>query len=117
MTIKLYDLYNHLKYTKEGKFIMYKINNLQDNDDICVADAKAGMRVIEYMRNLSVMSSTAIIAYYCSRMNVRKGQLLINLEDNEYTISSGAMQWSVGNVETVADVKGVGDFFWQSNKR
>lgn len=44
-------------------------------------------------------------------MNVRKRQLLINLEDNEYTISSGAMQWSVGNVEVVAGVKGVGDFF------
>ena len=59
---------------------------------------------------------TAITAYYCSRMNVRKRQLLINLEDNEYTISSGAMQWSVGNVEAVADVKGVGDFFGKAIK-
>ena len=64
---------------------MYRINNLQDNDDIRVADAKAGMKVIEYMSDLSVMPSTAITAYYCSRMNVRKRQLLINLEDNEYT--------------------------------
>lgn len=68
------------------------------------------------MSDLSVMPSTAIIAYYCSRMNVRKRQLLINLEDNEYTISSGAMQWSVGNVEVVADVKGVGDFFGKAIK-
>ena len=95
---------------------MYRINNLQDNDDIRVADAKAGMKVIEYMSDLSVMPSTAITAYYCSRMNVRKRQLLINLEDNEYTISSGAMQWSVGNVEAVADVKGVGDFFGKAIK-
>lgn len=68
------------------------------------------------MSDLSVMPSTAIIAYYCSRMNVRKRQLLISLEDNEYTISSGAMQWSVGNVEVVADVKGVGDFFGKAIK-
>ena len=84
---------------------MYRINNLQDNDDIRVADVKAGMKVIEYMSDLSVMPSTAITAYYCSRMNVRKRQLLINLENNEYTVSSGSMQWSVGNVEAVADVK------------
>lgn len=34
---------------------MYRINNLQDNDDIRVADIKAGMKVIEYMSDLSVM--------------------------------------------------------------
>ena len=45
---------------------MYKISNLQDNDDIRIADAKAGMKVIEYMSDLSVMPSTAITAYYCS---------------------------------------------------
>lgn len=59
---------------------MYKINNLSDNDDIRIADAKAGMKVIEYMSDLSVMPSTAVIAYYCSRMGVRKRQLIINLE-------------------------------------
>ena len=65
---------------------MYKINNLLENDDIRTAEVKAGMRVIEYMSDLSVMPSTAITAYYCSRMNVRKRQLIINLEGNEYTI-------------------------------
>ena len=89
---------------------MYKINNLLENDDIRVADSKAGMNVIEYLSDLSVMPSTAITAYYCSRMNVRKRQLLIELNGNEYTLSSGAMQWFVGNIEAVADVKGVGDF-------
>ena len=95
---------------------MFRINNLQDNDDIRIADAKAGMKVIEYMSDLSVMPSTAITAYYCSRMNVRKRQLILELENNEYTVSSGSMQWSVGNVEAVADVKGVGDFFGKAIK-
>ena len=63
---------------------MYKINNLLENDDIRVADSKAGMKVIEYLSDLSVMPSTAITAYYCSRMNVRKRQLLIELNGNEY---------------------------------
>ena len=95
---------------------MFKINNLQENDDIRVADAKAGMKVMEYLNDLSVMPETAITAYYCSRMNVRKRQLLINLENNEYTVSSGAMQWSVGDVDAVADVKGVGDFLGKAIK-
>lgn len=95
---------------------MFKINNLQENDDIRVADAKAGMKVIEYLSDLSVMPETAITTYYCSRMNFRKRQLLINLENNEYTVSSGAMQWSVGDVEAVADVKGVGDFLGKAIK-
>ena len=95
---------------------MFKINNLQDNDDIRIADAKAGMKVIEYMSDLSVMPHTAITAYYCSRMNVRKRQLIIDLKNNEYTVSLGSMQWSVGDVEAVADVKGVGDFLGKAIK-
>ena len=95
---------------------MYKINNLFENDDIRISDAKAGMKVIEYMADLSVMPSTAMLAYYCSRMNVRKKQLVIELEGSEYTLSAGAMQWFVGNIESVADVKGVGDFIGKAIK-
>lgn len=95
---------------------MYKIQNLLDNDDIRTADTKAGMKVIEYMSDLSVMPSTAMVAYYCNRMNVRKRQLIIELNDDEYTISAGAMQWTVGNVTAVADVKGVGDFLGKAIK-
>ena len=95
---------------------MYKISNLYENDDIRIADSKAGMKVIEYLSDLSVMPSSAVTAYYCSRMNVRKRQLVIELDGNEYTLSAGAMQWSVGNVEAVADVKGVGDFLGKAIK-
>ncbi|MBQ2938435.1 MAG: AIM24 family protein [Clostridia bacterium] len=95
---------------------MYKISNLFENDDIRIADSKAGMKVIEYLSDLSVMPSSAITAYYCARMNVRKKQLVIELDGNEYTLSSGAMQWSVGNVEAVADVKGVGDLLGKAIK-
>jgi len=70
---------------------MYKIQNLLDNDDICTADIKSSMRVIEYMSNLSIFSSTAMLEYYCNRMNVRKRQLIIELNNTEYTISAGAM--------------------------
>ena len=48
-------------------------------------------------------------AYYASEMNVRKRQVLIELNGNAYTISAGAMQWTSGNVKMAADVKGFGD--------
>ena len=44
-------------------------------------------------------------------MNVRKRQVLIELNGDAYTISAGAMQWTAGAVKMVADVKGIGDFF------
>ena len=95
---------------------MYKINNLLENDDIRKVDEKEGMTVIEYTKDLSVMPSTAVLSYYCAQMNVRKRQLMINLDDTEYTISAGAMQWIAGNVASVADVKGVGDFLGKAIK-
>ena len=42
-------------------------------------------------------------------MNVRKRQVLIELSNSEYTVSAGAMQWTLGNVEIESGVKGVGD--------
>ncbi len=49
-------------------------------------------------------------------MNIRKRQVLIQLEDDEYILSAGAMQWMLGNVQAVADVKGVGDFIGKAIK-
>lgn len=49
-------------------------------------------------------------------MNVRKRQVLIEINDNEYTVSAGAMQWTLGNVEVTSDVKGVGDLFGKAIK-
>lgn len=95
---------------------MYAIKNLLSNDDVRTIDQKDGMRVIEYVNDLSVMPSTAVLAYYCAKMNVRKRQLIINLDDTEYVISAGAMQWTVGNVSAIADVKGVGDFLGKAIK-
>lgn len=95
---------------------MFQVKNLLENDDVKKVDQKDGMLIIEYTKDLSVMPSTAINAYYCAQMNVRKRQLVINLNNREYTISAGAMQWTVGNVNAVADVKGVGDFLGKAIK-
>lgn len=73
--------------------------------------SKGGVKVLEYKKDLSVDTASAINAYFASEMNVRKRQVLIELNSDAYTISAGAMQWTAGNVKMAADVKGIGDFF------
>lgn len=95
---------------------MYQIKNFLDNDDIRVAEEKGNIKIVEYLRDLSVNPATAITQYYAAQMNVRKRQALIELKGDEYVTSAGAMQWMLGNVESVTDVKGVGDFIGKALK-
>lgn len=95
---------------------MYQIKNFLDNDDIRVAEHKGNIKIVEYMTDLSVNPYNCITQYYAARMNVRKRQTLIELNGDEYITSAGAMQWTLGNVESVTDVKGVGDFLGKALK-
>ena len=95
---------------------MYQIKNFLDNDDIRVADQKGNIKIVEYMTDLSVNLNNCITQYYASRMNVRKRQVLIELQNDAYITSAGAMQWTLGNVQAVTDVKGVGDFLGKAIK-
>lgn len=90
---------------------MVTCKNLTENKNIEIVEAKGGVKVIEYKKDLSVSSEQAMTAYFASEMNVRKRQVLIELRNNAYTISAGAMQWTAGNVKMAADVKGIGDLF------
>jgi len=89
----------------------YQIRNFLDNDDIKTLDQQGPFRVVEYQRDLSVMPSSAMIAYYSAEMNVRKRQLVCELSKAPVTIQAGAMQWMLGNVQATTGVKGVGDLF------
>lgn len=89
--------------------ITYK--NLYENKNIEIIESKGDVKVLEYKKDLSVNTESAINAYFASQMNVRKRQVLVELKGNAYVISAGAMQWTAGNVSMVADVKGLGDLF------
>ena len=89
---------------------MFKINNFQDNDDVKTLDCLGPFTVIEYQRDLSVMPSSAMIAYYSSQMNVRKRQVICDMSKAGVTLQAGAMQWTVGDVNATTGIKGVGDF-------
>ena len=90
---------------------MFRINNFTNNDDIRTIDTMGAFTVIEYLRDLSVLPEQAQVAYYCNAMNVRRRQVICDLSKANITLQSGAMQWTVGNVNATTGVKGVGDLF------
>ena len=95
---------------------MFKIKNLLNTENTHILEKKGNMRIIEYVNDLSVTPSSAVTSYFAHKMNVRKRQVLIEINNDEYTVSAGAMQWTVGNVEISSDVKGVGDFLGKAIK-
>lgn len=90
---------------------MYQISNFTDNDDVKTLDQSGPFSVIEYQRDLSVTPGSAVTAYYCAQMNVKKRQLVCDLSKAQVTIQAGAMQWMLGNVNATTGIKGVGDLF------
>ncbi len=88
---------------------MYQIRNLLDNDDIRVVEKNGAFTIIEYQRDLSVSPQSAMNAYYCDAMNIRKRQVLCELKHSPVTVQAGAMQWMVGDCRATTGIKGVGD--------
>lgn len=90
---------------------MFK-NNLLDNSKVRkVILEKGKYQVIEYEQDVSVDKSTAMTEYFASKMNVRKRQVVCNLNDNSVVLQAGSMQVMFGNIEVKTNVSGVGDFF------
>lgn len=90
---------------------MYKIRNFMDNDDVKIINELGAFKVIEYQKDLSVMPHEAIAAYFCNKMNVKKRQVVCDVNKSDIVLQAGAMQFMVGDVRATTGVKGVGDFF------
>ena len=90
---------------------MYNIKNFIENDDAKILAQEGIFTVIEYLRDLSVSSKSAQPAWFGKEMNMRKRQLICNLQQNSVILQAGAMQSMTGNIETETGVSGIGDFF------
>ena len=88
---------------------MYQIKNFTDNNDIKTLDVCGAFTVIEYQRDLSIAPTDAQTAWFCNAMNVRKRQVICDLNYANVTVQAGAMQWMVGDVNATTGLKGVGD--------
>lgn len=89
----------------------FNITNFLNNDDIIVKQTKGCFSIVEYKRDLSVTPLNAMAEYFNGQMNVRKRQLVAQLDRSAITLQQGAMQWVVGDINAATGLKGAGDPF------
>lgn len=89
---------------------MFQLNNFFDNGNMKCVNQLGKYRVFEHEKDLSVSPVSASTAYYASEMNVRRRQVLVELNNTGCTVQAGAMQWMIGNVNMSSGITGVGNF-------
>ena len=93
-----------------------RIENLQ-NENRKYAKSIENFHVLEYVQDASVSPMNAMNEYFMSKMNVRRRQVVIDIDkDHSAVIQAGAMQWMGGNVQATSGVKGIGDFLGKAFK-
>lgn len=93
-----------------------RIENLQ-NENRKYAKSIENFHVLEYVQDASVSPINAMNEYFMSKMNVRRRQVVIDIDkDHSAVIQAGAMQWMGGNVQATSGVKGIGDFLGKALK-
>lgn len=93
-----------------------RIVNLE-NDTRKFVKSIDNFHVLEYIQDASVSISNAQTEYFMSKMNVRRRQVVIDLDKaHSAIIQAGAMQWMSGDVKATSGIKGVGDLFGKAIK-
>lgn len=83
---------------------MFQVNNFYDNSNMqCIAQM-GQFKVFEHQKDLSVSEYNAETAYFSAAMNVKRRQVLVELNNTAATIQAGAMQWTLGNVSMTTGV-------------
>ena len=75
-----------------------------------VVKSLGSFNIVEYTKDPSVNALSAFPEYFMSKMNVRRRQLLVEMDgQNSVVTQAGALQWSAGSVEATTGLKGAGD--------
>ncbi|MCF0259537.1 MAG: AIM24 family protein [Erysipelotrichaceae bacterium] len=89
---------------------MIRTNLFQDSEARKIAAKEGRFSLIEYEKDMSVTPDTASTAYYASKMNIRKRQVMALLNnDGGVIVQAGAMQMMIGQLEAGTNIKGAGD--------
>jgi uncharacterized protein (AIM24 family) len=88
---------------------MVNVNNFFNNQNIKTTAELGGFKVLEYQKDITMNPAAAAALYFCDKMGVRKRQVAIELRNTGVVVQSGAMQWTLGNVESSTGIKGAGD--------
>ena len=93
-----------------------KIVNLENENRKFIKTVN-NFHVLEYIQDASVSPMNAQTEYFMSQMNVRRRQLVIDIDkDHSAIIQAGAMQWMIGDIQATTGVKGIGDLFGKALK-
>ena len=93
-----------------------KIINLENENRKFVKTVN-NFHVLEYIQDASVSPMNAQTEYFMSQMNVRRRQIVIELDkEHSAIIQAGAMQWMGGDIQATTGVKGIGDLFGKALK-
>lgn len=90
---------------------MINTNMLQESSVRKIVSRLGCFSVVEYERDISISPASAQTAYFMSKMNCRRRQVVATLNNQGVILQSGAMQIMSGNVEMRSNVKGAGDLF------
>ena len=85
---------------------MFQLNNFFDNKNMICIDQAGCFKVFEHQRDLSVSPDAAEMQYFAAQMNVKRRQVLCELNNTGVKLQAGAMQWILGNVEMSSGVTG-----------
>lgn len=90
---------------------MFQIKLQDQNAEIRkVLPGKGCYSVLEYDHDVSTDPGSAVVGYFASKMNIKKRQVIADLNNSSIILQAGAMQMTLGNVDISSDVKGAGDF-------
>ena len=93
-----------------------KIVNLENENRKFVKTVN-NFHVLEYIQDASVSPMNAQTEYFMSQMNVRRRQIVIELDkEHSAIIQAGTMQWMGGDIQATTGVKGIGDLFGKALK-
>ena len=93
-----------------------KIVNLENENRKFIKTVN-NFHVLEYLQDASVSPMNAQTEYFMSQMNVRRRQIVIELDkEHSAIIQAGAMQWMGGDIQATTGVKGIGDLFGKALK-
>lgn len=89
---------------------MIKINGLFNDEDHVITEKSGIFSVVEHQRDLTTTPEAAMREYYMSQMDIKRKQLLIELDGKTGAITqAGSMQWMAGSVKATTGIKGPGD--------
>lgn len=88
--------------------------NIKDNPNMTLLGSAGCFSVYEHNQDMSTELGEAQIQYFMQKMNIRKRQVLAELNGNSIKMQAGAMQWIAGNVSCETGLgtgaKAVGNF-------